>query len=178
MDPVLDIVLRTALALLFLVAAGHKLRDLGHFRATLADYRLLPATLTRPAAVVVTGAELAVAAALIVPGPRRLGLAGAAGLLVVYAFAVAVNLARGRRDLDCGCAGPAARRAISGWLVARNAVLAVFALAGLVPVHARALLWVDVVTVAGATLVLAALYAALDRMLGHAPALARLKADA
>jgi hypothetical protein len=42
MDPVFDSTLRAALALLFLVAAAHKLRDLGRFRATLADYRVLP----------------------------------------------------------------------------------------------------------------------------------------
>src|SRR5216117_2045159 len=172
MDPVIDVTLRTALALLFFVAAGDKLRDLGRFRATLAEYRLLPAGLVPLAAALVVGAEAAAA------GARATGLVSAATLLLVYGAAVAINLARGRRDIDCGCAGPAVRRPISGALVARNAALAALALAGLFPVHPRALLWVDALTVAGATAALAAFYASLDRMIAFAPGLARLRGDA
>lgn len=178
MDPVLDSTLRTALALLFVVAAAHKLRDLGRFRTTLADYRVLPAPLAAPAAALVVAVELGVAAALAVPAGRAMGLAGAAVLLVVYAAAVTVNLVRGRRHIDCGCAGPAARRPISGWLVVRNAVVALAALAGLAPVVPRPLVWVDALTVAGATAALAALYAAADRMIALAPELARLRGEA
>jgi hypothetical protein len=178
MDPVFDSTLRAALALLFLVAAAHKLRDLGRFRATLADYRVLPGGLVAPAAALVVAAELGVATALAVPAGRALGFAGAAGLLAVYAAAIAVNLVRGRRHIDCGCTGPAARRRISGWLVARNAVLALVALAGLLPVVPRPLVWVDALTVAAATATLAALYAAADRLLALAPDLAALRGGA
>ncbi len=178
MDPVIDVTLRTALALLFFVAAGHKLRDLDRFRATLAEYRLLPAGLVPLAAALVVAVEVAAAGALLVPGARAAGLVAAAALLVLYGAAIAINLARGRRDIDCGCAGPAVRRPISGALVARNAALAALALAGLVPVHPRALLWVDGLTVAGATAALAAFYAALDRMIVFAPGLARLRGAA
>src|SRR5437870_248556 len=178
MDPVIDFTLRTGLALLFFVAASHKLRDLGRFRATLAEYRLLPAGLTPLAAILVVAVEVAAAGALLAPGARPAGLLAAAALLVLYGAAIAINLARGRRDLDCGCAGPAVRRPISGALVARNAALAALALAGLVPVRPRALLWVDALTVAGATAALAAFYAALDRMIVFAPSLARLRGDA
>jgi hypothetical protein len=178
MDPVVDTTLRVGLALLFAVAAGHKLADLGHFRATLADYRLLPAALAGPAAALVLAVEAAIAVALVTPAERAVGLVSAAALLVAYGAAIAINLARGRRELDCGCAGPAVRRPISGRLVARNAALAAVALAGLVPVRPRALLWVDALTVAGATATLAACYASLDRLLAHAPGLARLRGAA
>ena len=178
MDPVLDMTARAALALLFVVAAGHKLRDPGRFRSTLAEYRLLPDVLTPLAAALVVAVELAVAAALAVPPLRTPGLVSAAALLLGYAAAIGINLARGRRDLDCGCAGPAVRRPISGWLVARNVALAGVALAGLLPVRPRALVWVDATTVAGGTAVLAALYASLDRMIAHAPGLARLRVRA
>jgi len=50
MDPAADVTLRTAFALLFAVAASHKVRDPARFRATLADYRLLPAPFVWPAA--------------------------------------------------------------------------------------------------------------------------------
>src|SRR5207249_705697 len=131
MDPVVDLTLRTALALLFFVAAGHKLRDPGRFRATVAEYRLVPDRFAPPAAALLVAVEAAAAGALLVPGVRAAGLLAAAALLVVYGAAIAINLARGRWDIDCGCAGPAVRRPIGGWLVARNAVLAAAALAGL-----------------------------------------------
>jgi hypothetical protein len=175
MDPVIDATVRTTLALLFLVAASHKLRDRTRFRATLAEYQLLPAMFVAPVAALVVGVELAVAGALVTPVLRTPGLVAAAAVLVVYGSAVAVNLARGRRHIDCGCVGPATRQPISGWLVVRNAVLAAGALGGLAPVRPRPLVWVDVFTVVAATAALAALYAALDRLLANGPALARLR---
>lgn len=173
MDPVVELTVRAALALLLLVAAAHKLRDPGTFRATLAEYRLLPDAVVPAAAGMVIGVELAIAAALLVlPAP---GLVATALLLATYAVAIGVNLARGRRHIDCGCGGPAARQPISGRLVARNLLLATAALAGLAPVDARPLVWVDALTVVAATAALATLYATLDRMHADAPALARVR---
>src|SRR5206468_184263 len=137
--------------LLFLVAASHKLRDPGRFRTTLAEYRLLPGAVVPLAAMVVIGIEIVVAIALLAPARRAPGPVAAAAVLVVYGAAIAVNLARGRRHIDCGCAGPAVRRPISGWLVARNAALAAAALTSVAPVRPRPLVWVDVLTVLGAT---------------------------
>ena len=175
MDPVIDMALRASLALLFVAAASHKLRDRGRFRAALADYRLLPATLVPAGVLLVAGAELAVAAALLAAGLRRAGLVGAAALLGLYGAAIAINLARGRH-IDCGC-GSAAGRPINAWLVARNTLLGLAALAALAPVRPRALGPVDALTIAGAFLTLTALYAAADRMIAHAPLLARLRGD-
>ena len=177
-DPAVDAALRAAFALLFLVAANHKLRDPGRFRTTLAEYRLLPGPVVPLAAMLVIGVEVVVAIALLAPARRAPGPGAAAAVLAVYGAAIAVNLARGRRHIDCGCAGPAVRRPISGWLVARNAALAAAALAAVAPVRPRPLVWVDALTVMGATATLAALYASVDRLLAHAPALARLRGEA
>jgi hypothetical protein len=174
-DPAIDAALRAALAVLFAAAASHKVREPRRFRATVAEYRVLPGLLVTPAALALVGGEVGVAMALVLPAWRTAGLLGAAALLALYGAAIAVNLARGRRDLDCGCAGPAMRRPISGWLVARNAVLAAVALAGLVPTAARPLVWVDALTILGSTAALAALYAALDRMIAQLPAMARVR---
>ena len=81
----------------------------------------------------------------------RGALVAAAALLAAYGAAIGVNLARGRRHIDCGCVGPAARRPIGGWLVARNGVLAApsrspGSRAGR---RARPLVWVDALTVVG-----------------------------
>ena len=148
MDPVIDVALRGGLALLFLVAALHKTRDLGSFHATLANYRLLPPRATGAAALVVVA----------------LGAVAEAMLLAAYTGAIAVNLARGRRDIDCGCAGPARRQPLRPWLLVRNAVLIGAALACLAPERVRPIVWVDALTVAGTIGVLAALYAAVERL--------------
>lgn len=174
-DPAIDLTLRAALTLLFLAAAAHKLRDRAAFRATFADYRIVPDAVSGLAAHLVPLAELVVAALLLVPAASSLGKIGGALLLLVYGAAVGVNLARGRRHIDCGCAGPRARRPIGGGIVVRNALLAAAALATLVPVAARPLVWVDALTVSGAVLALTALYLATDRLMAHAPALARLR---
>lgn len=175
MDPAVDLTLRAALVALFGIAAAHKLRDVRGFRATLAEYRLVPDALVPLAVIAVIGAELAGVAGLVL---HRSALLVAAGVLVLYAGAIGINLARGRRHIDCGCAGPGARRPLSAWLVARNVALAVAALSGTIAVRPRPLIWVDAVTVVGATAVLAAVYAAVDRMLADAPALARLRGEA
>ena len=178
MDPVLAVVLRGALALLFVVAALHKLRDRDAFRATLDAYALLPSALTAPLARAVPLVELVAALLLVVPRAAAVGASIAVLLLSVYALAMGVNLLRGRRDLDCGCMGPGARSPIGPELLVRNLFLVVAALvAGFAPIHARALVWVDFVTVPLAVAVLAALYAAVERVLALAPTVAALRAD-
>ena len=173
MDQVIDATVRTALALLLLAAAAHKIRDPARFRSTVADYRLLPPTLVTIGAAILVLSEVAIAVAL--AGARSWGLAGAAALLGLYAAAIAVNLARGRRHLDCGCTGPALRRPISGWLVLRNLVLIAIALADLAPVTPRSLIWIDRLTVVAATAAFAACWMAADHLLATAPGLAHLR---
>jgi len=173
MDPVIDATVRASLGLLFLSASAHKVRDPARFRATVADYRLLPRPLAPLGAAALVVAELAVFAGLV--ASRSWGLAGAAAMLALYAAAIGINLARGRRTLDCGCTGPALRRPISGWLVARNLLLAAVALAALAPVQARPPVWIDPLTVVAATAAFAACWAAGDRLLALAPALGRLR---
>jgi hypothetical protein len=173
MDPVVDATVRAGLALLFLAAAAHKVRDPARFRATVADYRLLPRPLVALGAAGLVAAELTVAVALGIS--RSWGLGGSAALLALYAAAITVNLARGRRHLDCGCTGPALRRPISGWLVLRNLALVGVALAALAPPSMRPLLWVDRLTLVAATLAFAACWMAIDRLLATGPGLARLR---
>jgi len=170
-DPAIDLMIRAALALLFAVAATHKLRDMTTFRGTFADYRLLPDVAARA----VPAGEAAVALLLVAPATSALGKAAAVALLVAYAAAIGVNLARGRRHIDCGCGGPHARRPIGPGLVVRNTLLAGVALAALAPVYERPLVWVDGLTISGAVLALAALYVAADRLMAYGPALARLR---
>jgi len=167
LDPAAGIPLLAALALLFASAAWHKLRALPQFRAVLVAYRVLPAAVSGRVAWIVPLLELAVAAALAWPATRPAATAAGAALLVAYAGGIALNLARGRRDLDCGCAGPGDRRPIALWMVARNLLLAACLGIAAVPWSPRALVAVDILTIGGALAVAVLLYAALDRLLGQ-----------
>lgn len=168
-DPAVSALLRGALALVLAGAAAHKLRDLHAFRVALGDYQLVPWALTGLVAPALVAAEIATAALLVSPLARPAGFAAAAGLLSLYSAAIAVNLVRGRRDLDCGCFGPALRVRLGGGLLARNGVLIAAALAGLAPPAPRALGALDLATIAGALAFLAFAHAAATRLLAAAP---------
>lgn len=175
LDPALQGTLRLALAWLLLAAGAHKLRHPAAFREALAGYRLLPRGLGGLAARVLTALELGSGLALLAPGPARFAGVVAAGLFALYAGAITLNLARGRRQIDCGCGGPGRRRPLSGGLVARNLLLVCAAVASSCPAASRPLVWLDVVTVGAGALVLALLYAAADLTLELAPRLASLR---
>ena len=172
-DPVVTLVARVGLVLLFTSAALHKLRDRAAFTGVLAAYRVLPAALVPAAAAAVAAAELLVAAAL-AAGEGILGPVGAVVLFAIYSFAIGINLVRGRRMIDCGCGTLGSRQPISEWLLARNVLLAGAACVLVpAPVAARQLSWVDGVSVAGAVAVAALVWTAAH---GLAAAAARVRA--
>ena len=175
LDPALELTLRGSLGLLLAVAAVHKLRGFSEFRASLADSRLVPAGLVTPSAAALVAVELGLVAALLLPGLRAYGALGAAALLCVYAAAMAINLARGRRHIDCGCLGPAARSSLSEWLVLRNLLVGAAALACLLPIDVRPLVWIDAVSVAGGIAAIAGLYTSVHLLMANAPELAELR---
>lgn len=113
----------TLLVVVFLVAGMSKLRALETFEGVVHNFRLLPEVLVRPVAYGLPFVELAVAAALLIPVIRGYAGWSAALLLGVFTLAVAINLLRGRREIDCGCFSSELRQRLSWWLVGRNAVL-------------------------------------------------------
>jgi hypothetical protein len=99
-------------------------------------------------------------------------------LLSVYALAIAINLRRGRRELDCGCFGFGRRSAISTMLLWRNAALVLASLAaGFLPRRERALDWIDLFTVAVGVAAAALLYAAAEGLADAAGRLPRRQAE-
>lgn len=163
-DTAPQFVFRVVLSTVLLRAAVHKLRDLSGFRSTLANYRLLPKIWVTPVSVLLVLAEAGVAVGLWWAGTFAIL---AAGLFLIYGGAILVNLLRGRRDVDCGCAGPAARQKLGAGLVVRNAVLVVVAASLLLPAMSRPLLWVDFVTIIGGGGALVLLYLAAEGLLAH-----------
>ncbi len=160
-DPVIPLIARLGLGWLFLAAATHKLNDIGDFRVVLATYRVLPAALVGVAAWSIVGVEIAVGIGALLQ--RVEAHVAAVALLLAYAAAMGLNLARGRRDIDCGCGGAA--QPLSLGLIIRNTLLALGAAIALLPSVARPLHWLDFVSVIGGTAVLAMLYAATNQLL-------------
>lgn len=167
-DPAISLLISLGLGLLFAAAALHKLLGWRQFRDTLANYRLLPSTLVAPAAAALVGAETAVVALLATPGLRRVGLLLAAGLIALYALAMGCNLWRGHTAIDCGCLGVARRQHLQWWMVGRNGALGAAALIAALPVAARSLGALDVLTIVLGAASLAVLYVAYD-LLGALP---------
>ena len=173
-DPLIALTLRGALSLLLGAAAWHKLRDVGAFRAAVENYRLLPPVWTVPVAAVLIAAESGLAVALCLPGVGGAAALGSAALLALYGAAMAITLRRGRRDVDCGCAGPAHRQSVRPALVARNGVLVLAALLAALPAGTRPLGGIDALTLVLATATAACLYVAVDGLLANGPRLAAL----
>ena len=164
LDPAIGWILALALALLLGAAAAHKLTDPARFRSVLAGYRLLPEALVPLAAAAVIGVEVLAAGLLVVPSQRARGAALAAGLLVVYALALGLNLLRGRTRIDCGCLGFGRTERISWAMVVRNFAFAALALVALLPSSPRRIEALDVITIGGSVACAAVLYAALTRL--------------
>jgi hypothetical protein len=112
--------------------------------------------------------ELAVAVGLLFDSLRPPALRLGVVLLLGYAAGIAINLRRGRRELDCGCAGPYDRRPIAAWMAWRNLCLAVLLAAALLPWGERTLVLTDSVTVGFGTACCALVYLCLDRFLSPA----------
>lgn len=116
------------LSYLFVTGGWQKLADTRYFHDVISEYRILPANWSAPVARILPVIEIGAGLALLIPALRLPALFCVAALLLGYTFAMGLNIARGRRDLDCGCAGPGQEQTISGWLLGRNAVLIALAL--------------------------------------------------
>ncbi|MEN9807578.1 MAG: hypothetical protein RL756_2098 [Pseudomonadota bacterium] len=168
-DPLLHSVIALGLCALFASSGLHKLNQRARFAAQLAEYRLLPLWLTDSAAVLLVVIECALALLLPWPALRAVTGAVAALLFTIYGLAIAVNLARKRTYIDCGCGDTAIL--LTPWLLLRNAVLAVGAgLLTLAPTS-RELGIMDGVVGAFALIALIVLYQTMDQLLENASAL-------
>jgi hypothetical protein len=164
-DPLLQLVLALPLALLFFLAAHHKLAEGAHFDAQLGAYRVLPEALLPVVARLLPITELAIAVLLILPVTRTAAAFAAAALVTVYALGMLINLLRGRTDIDCGCG--AEPQEISYWLVLRNAILASAALLIAMPAVPRPLGVLDIALIALFAPLLAASYAMAGQLIAN-----------
>jgi hypothetical protein len=172
-DPIAVGTIVGALALVMFAAAWHKLSEPDVFAGSLAAYRLLPQALAAPVARLLPVVEGALGAGILVPATRPAALLLLAALVVVYGAAMAINLLRGRHDIDCGCGG--ATHPLSWGLVARNIVLAAAAVIASRPTLERSMDWIDALTLVLGVLAFYALYLMADELLRQASRLAQIK---
>lgn len=127
-QPMLLWTLRVFLALLFATAAVSKLRHVEEFYGVVRNFRLVPDAASRVIALALPVVELAVAVGLMVSAIAAPAAMTAAVLLIVFAFALAINVARGRTAIDCGCFRLGLKQQVSWLLVGRNIVLTAMAM--------------------------------------------------
>jgi len=162
-DPVPATIMTLCLAALWLAAGLHKLTDLKMFERSVEAYDIVPRALIPLLGRLLPVLELALGASLLIARTRPAAAVFGALLLAGYGAAIAANLRRGRRDLDCGCLGFGAQSQISSALVWRNAVAAVASLSvGLLPRAQRVSNWMDTWTVIAGAAVIALLYLAME----------------
>jgi hypothetical protein len=159
-DPLVQHTAALLIAAILVTAATGKLSALAAFEGVVANYRLLPRRLARPFAYGLPFVEFGLALMLIIPATRVPAAVGAILLLTLFAAAMAVNIARGRTEIDCGCFGAAHRQRLSWWLVGRNAILMMFLATLLVPSTGRAFGWLDIFQLALAVAALFLVYLA------------------
>lgn len=169
MDPLLKLTIAWSLAALFAASTLHKLLALSEWPGVIRNYRLLPDALTPAAAAMLLCAGALTAAALLWAPARKWGACAAASQLVLFCAALWVNIRRGRTHIDCGCFGLRLRQGLSRWMVARNLVLALAALALLLPTSRRELEAVEFAVAFLCVATLAFLYPVLSIVLQPAP---------
>jgi hypothetical protein len=123
-DPSIALACRVLGTLVFATSAGAKVRHHRELAGVVANYRLLPEALAAPAAWIILALEILAALSLASGVRLEAGAALAIALLCVFALAMGINLARGRRQIDCGCFQSGLRQSLSAPLIARNLLLA------------------------------------------------------
>ena len=124
---------RVCIGLVFLLAAVQKARAWRLLPGVIANYRLLPGWAVLPAAALLPPLELLLAISLLSAQLRSWPELMAIALLMLFAAAIAINIAWGRVYIDCGCGQAFLAQHLSRLLVARNLVLAALLLPSLVP---------------------------------------------
>lgn len=175
LDPLIVKAISVGLGLMFLLAGYHKLKDAAAFRITLLEYQVLPESAVLPASRVLPVVEILLGGAWLFGwyGAGMTALASA-GLLGVYALAIALNILRGRVHFDCGCGFGGKRDSeqyLSGGLVMRNLVLLAAALATMLPARMRDLGTGDYLTLVAALLAMALLFGAANQLLANRAAI-------
>lgn len=165
-DPVFAHSAAAVVGAVLLIGAADKLREPESWRDALENYRLLPRAAVSAFARTLPLLEIAAGVLLLPLATRQAGALLALALLAMFTAAIAINLARGRDRIDCGCGGHA-HTPLSSAIVLRNVVLMLLVFGAAAPVLGRTTVWLDFVAAGFATLFLLGLYFLANSMLGR-----------
>lgn len=161
-----SVTITTFLVIVLARAVWHKLERFLETVGFAQGYGLVPDAWAAPIVRALALAESAAILALMVPAWRQTGGALAAGLFAGYGLVMATALAQGRVRIDCGCGGPP--QIVSAFTLLRNAVLSALALAAALLPDA-VLPRPEVAAAIAGALVLAVIYAIIERLASHLP---------
>jgi len=125
-ESILNVMAPLFLALVLVTAAIPKFKKADEFVGIVANYRVLPDALVMPFAKLLPVIEIICALGVLIPALRAGAGWMAAGLFMLFALALGVNIGRGRTHIDCGCV----RRPTSRSRIGMFHVLRALALAG------------------------------------------------
>jgi Methylamine utilisation protein MauE len=155
-------------AVLLLASGLHKMLRRERSQAAVRELAGVPRHWAPAAVVAVAAVELLASLLLWMPSYRVAGGTLAVLIWGGYLALILRAIARGRRDVDCGCTFGAAQRPLGAYHVARNGVLtgvAVLVAAGSAAGASGSVLASQIL----AALVLFALYGALDQVMALTP---------
>jgi hypothetical protein len=164
--PLLSVTITSFLVIVLARAVWHKVDRFLETVGFAQGYGLVPDAWAALIVRALTVAETAAIVALMVPSWRGAGGLFAAGLFAGYGAIMAAALARGRDRIDCGCGG--LPQIVSAFTLGRNAVLTGMALSVAI-LPAVALPRPEVAVAIAGALVLAAIYAIIERLASHLP---------
>lgn len=130
MSAIVAVAARTIAGLILLVAGLSKVIAVRRSVKAVHAYRLLPEIIVPVVGRALPWAEVIVGVAIVTGMLLPWSTLAALGLYVLFGAAIAINLMRGRRNIDCGCFGSTHRERLTWWLAVRNGLLAGVALLG------------------------------------------------
>lgn len=120
---IITILSQWLIAIVFLATGVPKALDNPGFAKAIRAYKLVPVTWSWFIARSISTAELTIGVLLIAGLMVRPAAVGSVVLLGIFVVAISINLARGRRELSCGCGGDKHTSTIGWGLIGRDVLL-------------------------------------------------------
>ena len=175
LDPIYSLTIAILIAFVFALAGIHKVMDFARHAGVVADYRVVPAWSVPLLAPLVVVLELGAAFLVLMPFTRSTGLILIMGLLPIYIISIGLNLARGRKFIDCGCGWGSQSHQISAWLIVRNLTMMGITAVALLPSTNRPLYLVDWILAAFGGAAVIVIYYIGDLLIANGSKLSKLK---
>lgn len=126
----LQLFFRIVISLTFMLSFWGKINNFQLFSKTITNFDVLPKRLSSSLAFLLLVSELTITCFLLLTDPLpTLGFIAALILLVIFTIGIIINLLRGSK-INCNCFGMSARE-ISIFDIARNCILIIFVIGGL-----------------------------------------------